>query len=125
MLRLSKAWRICCFYSQRIKKRLCILCISKPQRTQPSVSKSVGIKWSLIPASRLFQLVMKRLFKFLLLLSFICNPDQLPLPYIFSKVFTGFRVILRKVLPETPLMTLQTSSNIKNYSSKANLNKRP
>ena len=46
-------------------------------------------------------------------------------PYIFLKVFTGFRVILRKALPETPLMTLQTSNNIKNYSSKANLSKWP
>lgn len=46
----------------------------QPHRTQPFVSKSVDIKWSLIPPSRLLKLVMKRLFKislFFLSLSYV------------------------------------------------------
>lgn len=90
------------------KKRLCVLCISQTHGTQPFVSKSVDMKRSLIHLSRLLKLVMKRLFQisFFLSLSYVTLIIFL-IPYIFAKVFVGFKVILGKVLPETPLMTLQ------------------
>jgi len=90
MLGLSKALRICCFCSWRIKKRLCRQRISKPRRTQPFVSTSAGIKWNLVSASRLLQLVIKILLKFLLLLFLYVTLTSFPNAYMFSKILESY-----------------------------------